>query len=370
MDRTSIGDRVERALEDRLDPERELELELELEREDAAEEERGRGRSLRQTAFWLAVTGVSLYLVAPSLVEVLGSAERLTRLEPAWFAAMAGLQVLSFVCLWEVQRIALDGPPWTPVVESQLAGNALSKIAPAGGAVGGALQYRMLVEGGVDRARAAAGVTAVNLLTFAVVLALPVLALPAFFRGAVDRDLIEATLVGMGVFVLLLAVGITLLAFDGPLRWVGRRIQAIRNRLRRGSEPLHHLPDRLRRERDRLLATLGPHWKRALAATVGRWAFDYLTLLAALAAVGSEPSPALVLLAFCAAQVLAQVPVTPGGIGFVEAGLTATLALAGVGAGDAVLATLAYRLFSYWLPLPVGLAAFTLHRRRAALAGP
>ena len=101
--------------------------------------------------------------------------------------------------------------------------------------------------------------------------------------------------------------------------------------------------------------TLGPKWKRALTATVGRWTFDYLTLLAALAAIGSHPRPGLVLLAFCGAQVLAQIPVTPGGLGFVEAGLTAMLALAGVSAGDAVLATFAYRLFSYWLPLPLGL---------------
>src|SRR6185436_7041690 len=100
-------------------------------------------------------------------------------------------------------------------------------------------------------------------------------------------------------------------------------------------------------------------------ATVGRWAFDYGTLLAALAAVGSTPRPALVLLAFCAAQVLAQIPVTPGGLGFVEAGLTATLALAGVGAGAAVLATFAYRLFQYWLPLPLGLVGLGLQRRYA-----
>jgi uncharacterized protein (TIRG00374 family) len=86
-----------------------------------------------------------------------------------------------------------------------------------------------------------------------------------------------------------------------------------------------------------------------------------LTLLAALAAIGSHPRPGLVLLAFCGAQVLAQIPVTPGGLGFVEAGLTAMLALAGVSAGDAVLATFAYRLFSYWLPLPLGLAAFAWH---------
>ena len=99
-------------------------------------------------------------------------------------------------------------------------------------------------------------------------------------------------------------------------------------------------------------------------STSGRWAFDYASLLAALAAVGSHPRPSLVLLAFCGAQVLAQIPITPGGLGFVEAGLTAMLTLAGVGAGAAVLATFAYRLFSYWLPLPVGLAAFGWHARR------
>jgi uncharacterized protein (TIRG00374 family) len=75
-----------------------------------------------------------------------------------------------------------------------------------------------------------------------------------------------------------------------------------------------------------------------------------------------------VLLAFTAAQVLAQIPITPGGLGFVEAGLTGTLALAGVAAGDAVLATFAYRLFSYWLPLPFGLLGLLLHRRRPAPA--
>src|SRR6185503_18291497 len=114
---------------------------------------------------------------------------------------------------------------------------------------------------------------------------------------------------------------------------------------------------------DRIVAVLGDRWKRALLQTVGRWAFDYATLLAALAAVGSHARPSLVLLAFCAAQVLAQIPITPGGLGFVEAGLTAMLALAGVPAGAAVLATFAYRLFSYWLPLPVGLLAYGWHMR-------
>jgi uncharacterized protein (TIRG00374 family) len=352
-----IGDRIERAVGQRADVEHEIER---------GEAEQPAGRSLRRTLVWLTITAVSLYLVAPSLFEVLGSWNDVDRLAPVWLAAMAVLQGLSLVCLWEVQRLAIHTRRWHPVIASQLAGNALAKIAPGGGAVGAALQYKMLVQAGIERARAVAGLTAANLLVISVVLALPVLTIPVLIRGGVDTSLVEAAVVGLVVFAALFAVSALLLATDGPLAWVGQTIQRVRNRLRRGAPPVVALPDRLLHERDRILATLGPRWKRALLATVGRWAFDYGTLLAALAAVGSTPRPALVLLAFCAAQVLAQIPITPGGLGFVEAGLTATLALAGVGAGAAVLATFAYRLFQYWLPLPLGLVGAAMQRRRYA----
>ena len=357
-ERGSIGDRVEQAISEHAD----AELEIEHGEEEAARS----GPSLRRTAFWLAVTGVSLYLVAPSLLDVLGSWRDLERIDWLWFPAMLALQAGGLGCLWALQRMALHRARWHDVIESQLAGNALGKIAPAGGAIGAALQYRMLVESGLERGRTVAGITAVNLLTFAVVLALPVLAVPTLFRGSVDRNLIEATVIGVVVFALLCGAAVALLAFNRPLELVGEALQALRNRLRRGSAPLRTLPERLRRERDRLLATLGPRWKQAVVATVGRWAFDYATLLASLAAVGAHPRPSLVLLAFCAAQVLAQIPVTPGGLGFVEAGLTAMLVLAGVGTGRAVLATFAYRLFAYWLQLPAGLVGFVNHKRRYA----
>jgi uncharacterized protein (TIRG00374 family) len=353
--RVRLGDRLERAIEERAD------VEAAIERGTAEQRPRS---GLKRTLFWLVVTGVSLYLVAPSVLEVLKSWRRIREVGPEWLLVMAALQGATLACLWALQRLALHVRSWYAVASSQLAGNALSKIAPGGGAMGAALQYRMLVQAGLSRGPVVAGLTAASLLVFAVVLALPVLALPALARGAVDRDLLEATVVGLVVFVALFAIGVLMVVFDRPLRWVGRTIQRIRNKLRRGTEPLTGLPRRLVRERDRIVGTLGATWKRALAATIGRWAFDYLTLLAALAAVGSHPRPALVLLAFCAAQLLAQVPITPGGLGFVEAGLTATLSLAGVAAGDAVLATFAYRLFSYWLMLPLGLVGIALHRRR------
>ena len=358
---SQVGDRVERAIEERVD------VEHEIERGEATTPPR---RRIVRTVFWLAITGVSLYLVAPSVIDVLGSWEDLDQLSPAWLALMLVLQTGALVCLWALQYLAMRGPRFSAVVSSQLAGNALAKVAPGGGAMGAALQYRMLVQAGLDRPQAVAGLTATNLMVFAAVLAMPVLAVPAIVRGGVNRDLLHATAVGAAVFVALFAVGAVLIAFDGVLRWVGRAIQNVRNRVRRHSEPLRRLPERLLRERDRIVGTLGPRWKRALPATSGRWALHYATLLAGLAAGDSQPRPSLVLLAFCAAQILAQIPITPGGLGFVEAGLTAMLALAGVSAGAAVLATFAYRLFSYWLRLPFGLAGLGWHARRYRAAAP
>ncbi len=81
-------------------------------------------------------------------------------------------------------------------------------------------------------------------------------------------------------------------------------------------------------------------------------------------AVGADPRPALVLLAYVAAELLALLPFTPGGLGFVEAGLVGTLVVAGVSSPQALAATLLYRLATYWLPLPAGAVAYVLFRRR------
>jgi uncharacterized protein (TIRG00374 family) len=58
-----------------------------------------------------------------------------------------------------------------------------------------------------------------------------------------------------------------------------------------------------------------------------------------------------------------MIPLTPGGLGFVEAGLTGMLALAGVAGAAAAVATLAYRLIAFWLPIPAGGLAYVAFRR-------
>jgi uncharacterized protein (TIRG00374 family) len=315
--------------------------------------------------FLILLTGVSLYVFAPSIVEVYSSWDTLVTLQPWWLIAIFGAQVASFACIWVLQRIALRSPTWFPVITSQLAGNAFSRVVPGGAAAGVALQMRMLTKAGVHTTTAASSLTAVSLLTTATVFALPVLALPAVLAGTPVRGaLLHAVWLGLGMFVLLAVVGVWLWRSDQPLAAIGRAAQSLRNRMRRHRPPTTDLPQRLVAERDIVRRTLGARRRDAILATIGRSLFDYLSLLAALAAVGAHPNPSLVLLAFVTALVLGMIPITPGGLGFVEAGLTATLTLAGIGAPEALLATGAYRLASFWMPLPAGLVAWITFRVR------
>jgi uncharacterized protein (TIRG00374 family) len=306
-----------------------------------------------------AVAGLSLYLLAPTLSEVFAQWPRLTDIEPIWFVVMAAFETASVLCECAMQRLALRAGRWFPVVTGCLAGGACARVVPGGGALGASVEYGMLVRAEMPAARVTSGLAVCSLLIFAALLVLPVIALPFVLLGrtAVSEKLVEALWVGVGLFVAVSAVSAALLGSERLLRAVARALQRLRNWILRRRPPSRDLPDRVMRERDAILDVLGDRWWQAVLFTVGMWLLDLFTLMSALAAVGTRPSLIPVMIAYCVAQILAQIPLTPGGLGFVEAGLTTTLVLAGVSAADAALATLAYRVFSYWLPLPVGLVA-------------
>lgn len=184
------------------------------------------------------------------------------------------------------------------------------------------------------------------------------------FGAPVSPGLVHAAAIGIAGFVLLAGLGVVVLTTDGPLRALGRAAERLWNRIFPRRQPLAGLDGRLLRKRDAIRLGLGRHWRQAVLLSAGRLGFDYLSLLAALRATGSHPRPSLVLLAYAVAGVVGLIPITPGGLGVVEASLSGLLILAGVGGGDAFLATLAYRLASYWLPLLAGPIAELLFRRR------
>ena len=313
----------------------------------------------------VVAAGGAIYLVLPSLIAVLGAWPRLATLNRVWFTVAIAAELISFTCNFGLQRLALRTRGWFAVVTAGLAGNAVTGSLPGGDAAGAAVQFRMLTTAGFGTDTAVGGLTAFSLLGVGGLLALPLFALPAILAGTgVSPGLVHTALLGIAGFVLYAIFGVILLRTDRPLAALGRAAQGVWNRVTRGRRPITGLDNRLLAERDTIRAVLGSKWQHAVLLTVGRLGFDYGCLLAALHATGAGPRPSLVLLAYSAAGIVALIPATPGGLGIVEASLSGLLILAGVRPGSAVLATLAYRVTSYWLPVLAGPPAYLLFRHR------
>jgi uncharacterized protein (TIRG00374 family) len=322
-------------------------------------------KAVVKRAVAVAIAGLAIYLVFPAITEVLASWPRLSTLHPVWFTLAVGAQIVHFICTFALQRLALRTSAWFSVVTSQLAGNAITLIMPGGAAAGAAVQFRMLAVSGQDTSSTVGGLAAFSLLGVGGLLALPIFALPVVLLGTpVNRGLVNAAVLGAVGFVAFAAFGAVMLAYDAPLRWTGRIAQRAGNWILRKRPPLTGLDKTLLSQRNEIRAVLGEQWWRALLLSAGRLAFDYLCLIAALRATGSHPRPSLILIAYAVAGIIGMIPVTPGGLGLVEASLTGLLVLAQVDSSQAVLATLTYRLASYWLPLFAGPIAYGLFRIR------
>ncbi len=321
-------------------------------------------------AIWVLAAGVGFYVALPALVKVVGASPRLFSLEPWWLLVALATEFGSFLCAMALLRLSVRSKDWYAVVTAGLAGNAVTNVLPSGGAAGAGVQYRMLVAAGMTTGQAAGGLATTGVLNLAGLLILPVFALPVLLGGTtVSSGLLHAGELGIVGFVFIASFGVLILTTDQVLEWVGRAVQWLLNRTWRRHRRTTNLPGRLIEQRNLVRAGLGRNWRRAVVLVAGRIGLDYFSLLAALRATGAKPNPSLVLLAYAATAVITLVPLTPGGLGIVEASLTGLLVLAGIPSSSAVVATLAFRIGSYWLPTIGGGIAYVLARRRYGSMG-
>jgi len=132
-----------------------------------------------------------------------------------------------------------------------------------------------------------------------------------------------------------------------------------RRQLHRRLEPL------IRRTLPQLMA-LVTRPSRLATATLGVLVLNggyVLALEASLGAFGTELSIPTLVVVYLAASTLGSAAPTPGGLGAVEAALVGGLTATGVPVAAAVTAVLAYRAATFWLPAPLGWAAFTMLQR-------
>lgn len=329
-------------------------------------------RDHRRGLLLLLFVGVAIIFVFAVLPQLAGFGKSLHRLRygsKVWLAAGIGLEsvsLLGYIALFrlifscEGVRIA-----WRASYQITLAGTVATKVLAAGGAGGIALTVWALRAAGLSARSVARRMTSFELLLYAVFMACLVVfgvglgtgILPGHGRPGLSLPL---AIFGAVVIVLVPVLG---LASDRAESWLTRTGQRVR-RGRRLFTRLATVPGTLR-DGVQTTAEILRHPEPGLLGAAVYWAFDIATLWAGFRAFGAAPPVAAIVLAYYVGQIANVLPI-PGGIGGVEGGMIGAFIAFGVNGSTAVLAVLAYRLISFWLPILPGSVAYL--RLRAAVS--
>ncbi|WP_280956808.1 lysylphosphatidylglycerol synthase transmembrane domain-containing protein [Acidimicrobium ferrooxidans] len=329
---------------------------------------RGTRRSLGKLIRHFAIRGLAgfvillviEYLVVP---EFAGFRKTLSLLDRAnyWLVPLAALaEALSLFAYAKLTETVLPRP--TPSIgqlaKVDLAGLAVSHVLPGGSASGVGLTARLLSNLGVRGADTGVALATQSVGSALILNALLWLALLVSlpFYGFNEVYLVVAVL---GVALMAISIAVVILLTRGNRRTqhaVGTVIDHVPPLAHRRRSIEHAIAQTA--ERLRALGRDPQLLRRASAWALANWLFDATTLWIMLAAFGQLMNPVALIVAYGIANVAAVLPLTPSGLGVVET-LAITL-LTGFGAprGVAILGVLTWRIFNFWLPIPVGVAAY------------
>jgi len=156
----------------------------------------------------------------------------------------------------------------------------------------------------------------------------------------------------VGLFVVLIA-GAFLIRRDLLLRFLGLLVRLCRRITGhpRG-DVMRRIESTLQRMREIPLSNINAVALVAMATVL--WLTDFLVLLCCFGAVHAPIPWSGVLLAFGVSQIVASLPLIPGGLGIVEGSLAVILVAYGAKKVPALAVVLIYRLLTFWAVIIVG----------------
>lgn len=301
-----------------------------------------------RTLVTLVATIVAVYVVIGQLARV-DLAKTLRSADVRWMVVALGLSALTYLAA----ALSLSGfvpnrLPFGRIVLAQLAGSFVTLVTPA--AVGGAaLNIRFLQRSKVPPAIAAASVGLSQVVAF--VLHLMLLVVFVAITGARTHSLSPPR---WAYFVIAGLVAVVLVVVAIP---AGRRLLRAR------------LAPALGQVLPRLVQVI--QQPRKLAEGIGGalllTACYILCLTTCVMALGGSIAITSAAVVYLTGSALGSAVPTPGGLGAVEAALSAGLTAAGLPGATAVSAVLLFRTLTFWLPVPAGWAAFGYLQRKQAL---
>ena len=313
-----------------------------------------RRRALSRT-FKVLATLIVVYFLILNIPGLRNAVDQLSEVKPGLLVLGLVLELIALFCYSLMTRAAL-GPVGhhmsaLHLFRIQLSTRALSSLVPGGSAAGSALGYRMMVASGVPGpdagfALATAGLASAVVLNFILWAGL-IVSIP--LRGV---NPVYGTAAIAGIILMGIAVAIIFGLIEGQerseriLRSVARRLHLNEDR---AGEAVRHIGGRMQElAADRALLRRLVLWASA------NWLIDATALWVFLRAFGGSVPPDGLIVAFGLANVLAAIPLTPGGLGIVEGTYVPVLVGFGLPRATAVVGVVSYRIAQYWLPILIG----------------
>ncbi len=319
-------------------------------------------RRVRRTILVLLLFLILNYLVIPQLATARDAAGTLSGVK--WWLLLVAF-ALELAAMASYSGLTMSTLPkdhgqrplkFFTLFRIQLSVKSATNLVPGGSATGAAFGYRMLINAGVRGTDAGFAMATVGLGSAVVLnLVLWLALLVSLPRSGFQPGYAAAAIAGAVAIAGVAALVVLLVKGQGPLDSI---VRAIARRVPRmtpegASEGLGQVVDHLRE-----LAARPDVIRRGIAWATANWLFDAAALWVFLAAFKQQVPVDSLLVAFGIANVLAVIPITPGGLGVVEAVLTSTLIGFGVPPGPASIGVVTYRLAQFWLPIPLGGLAY------------
>jgi len=303
--------------------------------------------------------GVGLGVIILSLLvgqrgEFTGALHHLDHLNYAWESGAVLAEVFSIVGYGFLQQKVLR---WSGAEISlrsltlvSLANNAIAYSVPGEPAVSSAYRYRYFRRHGASGASAGWSILTILIaeaIGMSLLLLIGVLVALSGHTGVQARGTV---IVGLIVVVI---AGAFLVRRDLLLRFLGLVVRLVRRvsahsrgdvvqRIESTLQGMHEIP-----------LSNGAAVGLVIMATA-LWLMDFVILLCCFGAVHATIPWSGVLLAFGVSQIVASLPLIPGGLGIVEGSLAVILVAYGAKKVPALAVVLVYRLLTFWLVIIVG----------------
>jgi putative heme transporter len=303
--------------------------------------------------------------------------KQIKTISPNWLIVLVVADLLNLATYAPNWMVALPGLRYRQSLELNMAGTAVANVAGAiGGPVSMGMQYGMMREWGFERRHAGRAMVLTGVWNQFISFGMPIVAVVLLtIRGGKNAALMVAAQVGLPLLVVGLGVFITILRSDAGARKIGGFVDRLRQRIAKLRKRTFagDSSKALMTFRKDSLELLRRRWAALTVTTLVGNLTVFAVFACAVRAVGTPGTDVTLTEAFAAwaiTRLLSAVPITPGGLGFIDVGLTGALLAFGAQDAKAVSAVLLYRVLTWLPPVVLGsIAALTWRKGHPAAAG-